>query len=451
MDGLMLDENIRILREQYLDAKPDLACVKLDWLELLRQQGIDSFSRVGLPTLANEQWRYTNIKPLLNKVSKQELRLSLSANDRPVNATELINNYLSTHAIFDGNSYRVVVVDGSLLSDYSLLPTSGVRIDSLSSRLQNNPESIKPYLGDSSSDLQYGFNALNAAALNQGLIVELDDGVELDKPLEVHVLSLTDHSWVQPRNLYILGEGAKVNFVKHHGSLVDNQKATAYMENAVTQIFLGEGACLEYCLLQNQRAKNHHIESTQVHQLANSEFNVVTVSLNTGWVRNEIEVDLNGEHANCQLNGAYVLSGRQHVDNFTTIRHRQANCHSHEMYKGVLDQRSRSVFHGRIKVDRGANKTDAVQANNTILLSDDAEIDTKPQLEIYADDVKCAHGATIGQLDQEAVFYMRSRGISLSQARALLIYGFVNEVFAKVSNEALKAYLDRQLQQIFIT
>jgi len=302
--------------------------------------------------------------------------------------------------------------------------------------LNEQPQLIADTYGNIAPADAHGFTALNAAHNRDGVAVIIDANARPELPVEMLFIS-TDGAESLPRNLIIAGQGSQATVIERHVSLGDDAAFT----NSVTEIALEPGAQLDYHLVQAQSPAAHHVCGAWAKLSRASRLACTTVTLGGRLVRNDLGVELAGEEARCEMRGLYAATGAQHVDNHTTIVHSAAHCASREIYKGVLDMRARAVFHGRIVVAKGAQKTDATQANNNLLLSRGAEIDTKPQLEIYADDVKCAHGATVGQLDADALFYLRARGIDARAARRMLTFGFAGDILATIAPDELKSAL----------
>jgi len=310
----------------------------------------------------------------------------------------------------------------------------------LATVLNEQPQLVAPVYGGVAQADAHGFTALNAAHSRDGVAVIIEANA---RPTPVELLFISTGAFEStPRNIIIAGNGGAATVVERHVSL-DGDGAGAGVEftNSVTEIALADDAQLDYHLIQAQSSAAHHVCGVWARQARASRFNCTTVTLGGDLVRNDLSVELAGEDAHCEMRGLYAATGRQHVDNHTTIVHSAAHCASRETYKGVLDQRARAVFHGRVTVAKGAQKTDATQANNNLLLSRGAEIDTKPQLEIYADDVKCAHGATVGQLDADALFYLRARGIDARAARRMLTFAFANDILATIAHDELQSAL----------
>jgi Fe-S cluster assembly protein SufD len=287
------------------------------------------------------------------------------------------------------------------------------------------------------------FTALNTAFLQDGAFVSVPGGALLEIP--VHILFVSTGMEAEfissPRNLIVAERNSQVSIIESHVSLSDN----VYFTNSVSEIVLGENAVVEYDKLQIESSRAYHIGSTHIQQERSSNFTSNAISLGGLLVRNNVSVVLDGEGAEATLNGLYLGTGVQHIDNHTTIDHAKPRCPSHELYKGILSGKSRGVFNGKIKVRKDAQKTDAKQTNKNLILSDEASVDTKPQLEIFANDVKCTHGATIGQLDEEAIFYLRSRGVDVDRARDLLIYAFASDVVDRIKVEPLRDLLHEMI------
>ena len=427
--------------DQYDQIRDQLPGSDIDWLASQRANSLARFGKIGFPSLKDEDWKYTSVKPI---ISKNFVVDSEAVKDSQV---EDISEYL----IEGMQSRKLVFIDGvfdSALSDMQSLE-SGLEIETFAS--SKNPGTISKLgadsvLGSVVDSNGHGFTALNNALYKDGVIIKISGSTNVELPIEIVHISCSELSISQPRNLVVLDAGCQLQIIERSVSKGSNKT----LLNSATEVILGEAAQLDYYLIQNQSSTAYQVSGMWVNQSAGSRFSCRTITLGGGIVRNDLRANLIGAEAHCDMLGVYSLAGKQHVDNHTTMVHGAENCSSRELYKGVLNQRSRAVFHGRIKVAEGAQKTDATQSNNTLLLSRDAEIDTKPQLEIYADDVKCAHGATIGQIDEQSLFYLRSRGIDLEDAKSLLTYAFVSEVLGEVDNEPLRAYLEEIIGQQLI-
>ncbi len=412
--------------DQFEQLKNSLPGQDIVWLADQRHSDLYRFSKTGFPTQRDEDWRYTPLRPITSKTFA-------------VTAQSGFEVDLERFQIPALDSYQMLFVDGQLDTRRSAMDVkeAGVTIESLASVLASRPELIENHLGSVLGKNSHGFTSLNNAFYRDGVVINLTENAQLDKPVELIFLSKSEMALCQPRNLVLAGENSKSQIIERYVSDTNSHTLT----NSATEIVLERGAELDYYVIETQSKSAYQVCGIWVKQAEKSRFSCRTITLGGALVRNELRTDLNGAEAHCDMLGVYSLTGKQHVDNHTTMVHRAENCTSVELYKGVLDQRSRGVFHGRIKVAQGAQKTDARQSNNTLLLSRDAEIDTKPQLEIYADDVKCSHGATIGQIDSDALFYLRTRGIDEAEARSLLTYAFVCDVLNTIDIVPLREYL----------
>jgi Fe-S cluster assembly protein SufD len=400
----------------------------------LRRKAIDHFATVGFPTLRDEEWRFTSVAPL----TRIPFRAAEPAPDGRVR--EEFAEELQAR----GAGCRLVFVNGRFaprLSARDALPDGTLM--SLADVFSHQPERVEAYLGRYAGYDQSAFTALNTAFLRDGAFLSLPPGKEIAEPIHLVFISTgADAPAVaHPRNLIVAGRHSRATVVETYlGSAED-----VYFTNAVTEIVVGEEAGLDHYKVQREGAQAFHISTQQVQQNRGSRFTSHALNFGGGLVRNDVNAVLDGEGCECTLNGLYLASGRQHVDNHTRIDHARPRCASHELYKGILDGQAHGVFNGKIFVHQDAQKTDAKQTNKTLLLSDQAVINTKPQLEIFADDVKCTHGATVGQLDAEAVFYLRSRGIGAREARDLLTFAFANDIIQRIRPQALRSELDRAL------
>ena len=400
-----------------------------DWLQSQRRAALARFEEVGFPSQRDEDWRYTATRPITAK--------RFHAAERAAD-TVITPAQLDALRIEGLSSHRLVFIDGLFAAELSdTAEDNNVTVHSLAQVLDEHPEQVEHALGKIAPRKQHGFTALNNACIRDGAAVLLPPGTVVAQPLELLFISATADGFAQPRNLVIAGADSQVAIIERHLSFGEHAAFT----NSASEIMLGERAAVDYYLVQTQSPATHHICGIWAKQARASRFSCRSVTLGGALVRNDLGVELAGEEAHCDMLGLYNLSGRQHVDNHTTVTHAAENCSSHELYKGVLDGRSRAVFHGRIVVAAGAQKTNAAQTNNNLLLSRGAEIDSKPQLEIYADDVKCSHGATVGQLDPDALFYLRSRGLGEVEARQMLTFAFVNDVVGEIGIEALRETL----------
>lgn len=408
-------------------------------IHAVRKAAIARFAELGFPTTRDEEWKYTDVTPLAKVPFKPVLGYKLDG---------LTKRGLEQFVPLCGRNLqwnRLVFVNGHFskdLSSISSLPL-GVKMESLADAMRSDYEMVSQYLARYARYDDNAFTALNTAFLQDGVFIYIPNGTVIEAPIHLLFLStgLETEFLTHPRNLIVIGKNSQATIIESHMSLANN----TYFSNAVAEIVLGENSVIEYDKLQNESDRSFHIGTTQVHQGRNSNFTSNSVSLGGTLVRNNLTAVLDGEGSECTLNGLYLTTGEQHIDNHTTIDHAKPHCNSHELYKGILTGKSRGVFSGKIIVRKDAQKTDAKQTNKNLVLSDDATIDTKPQLEIFANDVKCTHGATIGQLDEEAIFYIRSRGVALNTARDMLIYAFASDVINRIKVEPIREHLNHML------
>ena len=400
----------------------------LAWLRGVRRAGIDAFSRTGFPTPRNEHWKYTNVSPIEKRSFDLAAPSSRAATAGGLGA-RLPNGVAGP---------RLVIVDGRVdrgLSDLDALPP-GVRIEDFTRVVAHDCGFLESRLGRIVSPEKTAFTALNAAFMDAGAVVRVDPETVAGTP--VHLVFVSGSHELEraysPRIVIAAGAGSRIAVVEHFIGLDD----TVYLDNVVTEIEVAQGASVEHYKVQQASAGAYHVAALQAKLAAGASFHSLAVSLGARLARHDIDVTLDHEHARCSLDGLFVANGRQHVDFHTNVEHAAPRCESNEYYKGIAGGRGRGVFNGRVHVHRDAQKTEAHQTNRNLLLSRNAEIDTKPQLEIHADDVKCSHGATIGQLDEQMLFYMRSRGIPESAARGMLTYGFARDVVDRIARSELR-------------
>jgi Fe-S cluster assembly protein SufD len=407
-----------------------------DWLQELRREGLRRFESAGLPTSRDEEWRDTNLSPLLD------------ASFRPVDgpAGEPADDTLPVGARIDLGGPRLTFVDGRFapaLSRTTDLP-SGVWVGSLREAAESHPDLVRRHLAGDEANETGPFGDLNLACLSDGAAVLVPARTTLDRPVQLLYLSGAGGETVShPRTLVVAGESASAPVVEIFAGV----EPTAYFTNSVTRLVAEANGSVDHVRVQLESEKAFHIAGLVTRQARDSRIRSCVVDLGGRIVRNNIRSVLAGEGADCLLSGLYLTHGSQHVDNHTTLDHAAAHCDSRELFKGILDGKSRSVFTGRIIVRPGAQKTDAKQSNPNLLLSASALAHTRPQLEIYADDVKCTHGATVGQMDGEAVFYLRSRGIDHATARNMLVHAFAGEVLDMLTNETLREALETLIHE----
>jgi len=398
-----------------------------------------AFATTGLPSTRNEDWKYTDISRLTAALGDNWWESPALPGVSGMDAGEI-----GSLAIPDMAAHRIVFVDGQCLGPASGLP-DGVEIHRLSDLLEDVPEqALKPLALNEDAPLYSGFVALNAAMATDGLCIRIGDGVRLDRPLYILHLAGSGNRIVHTRHGITLGNGAKAVVIEHFSGSTD---ATG-LGSTMAAIHLGQQATLTHYRLQQEPAHRFHIGRTEVEQQRDSHYASYSIAIGAAFSRMDICVRLAAPGATCTLNGLYVAGSRQHVDHHTRIDHAAPDCTSRELYKGILDGRSRGVFNGKVVVHAGAQKTDARQSNGNLLLSSRAEVDAKPELEIYADDVKCAHGATIGQLDEQQVFYLRTRGLSEADARNVLTFAFARDVLSHMRPESLRTYLEHTILEL---
>jgi Fe-S cluster assembly protein SufD len=405
------------------------------WLRDLRQAGIDRFAAVGFPTTREEAWRFTDIAPLAGTPFGPPQPSGAGAPSQVV------------ESILGGPSaLRLVFVDGAYdaaLSSLSGIP-SGVRLGSLGDALRADGDLLAGHVGRYARIEQNPFTALNTAFLQDGGLVHVGPGVSVEQP--IYLLFLTSsagrESLIHPRSLLVLEPGATAAVVETYAALDGGQ----YLTNSVTELVLAEGARAHHLRIQRESDAAFHMATSQTYQGKDSRLLSCSVALGSALSRHDVNAVLDGTGAELLLNGLSVLAGRQHVDHHTTIEHARPHCESHELFNGIFADHARGVFTGRIIVRPGAQQTDSKQTNNNVLLSEAARADSQPQLEIYADDVKCTHGATIGPLDPNALFYLQTRGVDARDARQLLTYGFAADVVSRLEVPELRKRLNELVE-----
>ena len=400
----------------------------------LRKAGIAGFAELGFPKLSDEDWRFTNVAPIA------QLPFQL-AREAVVNGadTKLIDE--SAFAKLSG--HRLVFVNGFFCAKLSSIkPVSGgVRIENLSAALAKDSALVEKHLGKYAHTANNTFAALNQAFFTDGAFIFVPAGVAVAEPVQLIYISSAKQNGetILPRNLVIAGANSKLTVVESYISTGN----VAYFTNAVTEILAGDSAVVEHIKLQDEAADAFHIATIAGEFGRASNVTVHSFALGAKLSRTNIRTKLAGEGLECILNGLYLTKDEQLADHHMIVEHAQPHCASHEYFNGILDDKSKGVFHGRIFVREIAQKTDAKQTNKNLLLSDNATADTKPQLEIYADDVKCTHGATIGQLNDESIFYLRSRGIGTDTARQMLIHAFAGEIIERIKCEPARELMDK--------
>ncbi len=397
----------------------------------LRNKAMKSFEEKGFPSKKEEAWKYTSLNSLLKK--------DYNVFPRAENNVEFKN--VKKYFLHDIDTYKIVFIDGVYSSFLSATTHEGIDVCLLSSAL-NKPKYkavIEAYFNKVAKD--DSLTSLNTAFAKEGSYINIPKNKEVDKPIEIVNFTTGNESalLLQPRNLIVVGENAHVQIIERHQCLSANEVLT----NSVTEIFAEKRAMVDYYKIQNDCDTASLIDNTFVSQERESNCSVHTFSFGGNLTRNNLNFYQNGEHCDSTLKGVTILENKQHVDHNTLVHHIAPNCESHQDYKGIYADASTGVFNGKIIVEKEAQKINAFQQNNNILIDDKATINSKPQLEIFADDVKCSHGCTIGQLDEDAMFYLRSRGIGKKEARALLMYAFANTVLESVKIPELKARINK--------
>ena len=401
------------------------------WLNSLRKKGFDNFARLGFPTArrGNEAWKYTNVAP----VARAEFSVSDAA-DRPDAGT------LRAALPWVDDWNTLVFVNGRFAPELSAIHERGsVTVSDLSGLVDSDGAVVEEHLGALASVEDEGFTALNTAFIGDGAVVHVPGKARLERPVHLAFVSTREEDFVaHPRVLLVAGAESEATVIESYVGLGDN----AYFTNAVAEIVVEEGAKVEHYRLMDESDASFHVGVARVHQKDGSGFSSRAFYKGVGLGRHDLYV-LIGDGCETDLSGLYVTSGSQHVDNFINIDHAKPNSNSNLYYKGILSGRSRAVFGGTVFVREGADKTDALQSDKNLLLSPNAEVDSKPALFIWADDVNCGHGVTAGNIDEATVFYMRSRGIDLEAASRLLIFGFASEIIDTVTEPSLHDYLER--------
>jgi Fe-S cluster assembly protein SufD len=424
--------------ENYLAAYSEFANSaaghNLPWLRRLREDAFVRFSEVGFPTTHDEDWRFTNV----SSIARTEFILAPPA--PAVSEADLKVWKL------DGTAAELVFVDGQFAPQFSFvnsLPV-GVRISNLKEEIAENSDILKDHLGRYLDIQRDPFCALNTAFIQDGAFVQIAAGTLLDKPIHLLFVSTERNipTMIHPRNLLLLGHETQATIVEEYVSLGGG----TVLSNSATELVAGENSTVSHYMLAREHPAAFNISTLRIQLDRSANVASHSLLLGGGLVRNNVHPVLAGDGGECLINGLFVGDGQQHLDNYMYVEHASPHSSSRQFYNGILDGRAHGVFHGRIVVHKNAQKTDAKQTNRNLLLSDDAQIDTKPQLEIYADDVKCTHGATIGQIDENALFYLRSRGIDDASARRLLLAAFANECVERMHPGVARTHVEQLLE-----
>ena len=397
----------------------------------IRTQAIKKFEEEGFPTKRLENWKYTSLK----KTLQHDYKLF------PTKSEALEFKDIESFLINDIESYKIIFVDGKYCSHLSETTHDGMDICILSSALTQSKYDlvIENYFDKIAK--KDGITSLNTAFSSEGSFIHIPKNIQVDKPIQIIYFSTGKNESVlyQPRNLVVVDENSQVEIIEKYHSLNDN----SVLVNTVTEIYADKKSNVKHYKIQNDNNTSSLIDNTFVSQEHSSSYSLHTFSFGGELIRNNLNIFQNDERIESSINGITIIDDNQHVDHNTLIHHRKPNCNSYQDYKGIFGGKSVGVFNGRVLVEKEAQKTNAFQANNNVLISDKAAINTKPQLEIFADDVKCSHGCTVGQLDKNALFYLRSRGIAEKEATALMMYGFANKVLTSVEIPEIKARINR--------
>ncbi len=428
----MLKKNIydiyRAHQNQLLDGFPE-------HVKQLKKTAFDAFQKNGFPHNRLEKWRHTD----LSKVLDHDFECYFEPEKKHIDIEKIFQCELP-----EMDTYTVIQYNGWFLSRYSDLSKldNGVIIGSLNQAFKDYPDIVQAHFGKYTDINSSAMQALNTAFAQDGIFIYVPDNVVVEKPIQIiNILDAPHNAFVQPRNLFVVGDNSALTLVHCDHSLEHKLS----LINSLSEIYIGENSFVDHYKMQNKDADSTLLTTINAHVEAASTIAANALILNGGIIRNNINVKLNGPQAKADLKGLYLVDKHQHVDNQIFIHHAVPQCLSNQLYKGIIDDQAGAVFNGRILVDKDAQQTNAFQTNKNILLTDEANAYSQPQLEIYADDVKCSHGSTVGQLDPDAMFYLRSRGICEHSARMLLMYAFASEVVQTIAIDALKERLDNMV------
>lgn len=408
------------------------------WLQSLRKSSFEQFERAGFPNTKQEEWKYTNVTP----IAKADFAPVLVSN-----GTELTRDKGLVSLIYEeARQSRLVFVNGMPCQELSSLEgiPAGVIVRDLGEALESSQDetTIREHLEQYPYAEDSGFSALNTALFTRGLFLKIPRGLNIEAP--IHLLFVGENQEGKtppaafPRVLIVAEANSAATIIESYASPND----AVYLTNAIVDLVVGDGARLQHYKVQRESTGAFHVATTRAQLGADATYNTTTINFGAALSRHDIDVRMDHEGAECSIDGLYMVDGTQHTDTHSVIDHRQPHCTSHQLYKGILDGKSRAVFNGKVFVRHGAQQTDAQQTNKNLLLSKEARVDTKPQLEIFADDVKCTHGAAVGQLDEEELFYLESRGINPGLARNMLTYGFAGEVIERIGVASIRRELD---------
>ncbi|MCZ6751394.1 MAG: Fe-S cluster assembly protein SufD [Acidobacteria bacterium] len=430
-----ITEKQEIFLASFRELEKKLAGKEPAWLSRIRREAIERFAAIGFPTTRDEEWKFTSVAPLAKISFSPAAQESLAGFSK-----DLAQEWLG-----EGLGNRLVFVNGRYSESMSSVENfpRGVLMGSLAAALQQANGQLEAHLARYAVYRNHAFAALNTALWEDGAYLRIPKGTVVEEPVHVLYVSTAGKqaSVSHPRTLLVAEPDSQVTLIESYVGLPEG----VCFSNAVTEIVAGENSVIDHYKLQKENGQSYHIAVLQVHQERNAHVSSCSISLDGALVRNDVNVTLDAEGAECVLNGLYMAGGRQHVDNHTTVDHAKPHGTSRQLYKGILSGHAAGVFNGKILVRKDAQKTNAVQYNKNLLLSENAAVNTKPQLEILADDVRCTHGATVGQIDPEAVFYLRSRGIGQQDAQSLLTYAFAGEVIERIRPEPVRTQVQTAL------
>ncbi len=408
------------------------------WLAELRATALRRFADAGFPTTKLEEWRFTSVRAIAETPFMLPHGPAVAPTAGQIHGLEVCEAHRHLQVFVNGRFSRE-------LSSVAGVP-AGARVGPLAGAIGAEPALVEPYLGRGAATDERPFAALNTAFLQDGAFVYVPAGVQMEEPVQLLYLAVPGPEPIvsHPRSLVVVEGGGRVSVVETYAALGDG---APYFTNAVTEIAVADGGRADCYRIQREGARAYHVATTHSVQGRDSTVHLHPVVFGGALTRHDINMVMAGEHGYGMLNGLYIVNGRQHVDHHTTIDHARPHCESHEYVNGVLDGQSHGVFNGRIIVRPGAQRTDSKQTNNHLVLSEEARADSQPQLEIYADDVKCTHGATLGPIDEKAMFYLTSRGLPPAEARSLLTYGFGAEIIDRMEIAPLQAQLDRMVRR----
>lgn len=405
-------------------------------IKLTRSKAFQIFNDLGFPLKSNEEYKYSSSEKLFkNEFSWQEENINLK--DIDFESYRNLNNQVAHIFLVNG---RLIIEE----SNFSIF-NNQITICDIKTAVQKYPDLISHYYGSNSDEFNDAFAQLNTALATNGLFIHVASNKNINIPIQInHICGSTYNSVINIHHIIVAEKFSQVNIIETFNSI---HASKDYMLNMVAEVSVKENAFVNYYRLQNENDKAIHINATMVTQEAYSHFDTNTVTIGAKWLRNNLNIVLKGDQCETHLNGLQLIKGNQHVDNHTLVDHQMPHCESNQLYKGILKDKSTGVFNGKIFVRKDAQKTNAYQSSKNMLLSDDATMNTKPQLEIYADDVKCSHGSSTGQIDENALFYLRARGLSTANAKQLLMFAFAADVIQTIKIEPYKIYLQELIEK----